>query len=937
MNENSGQNMLFPNQEISQRVIMTNVCNNQTKENGGSFCYLVSRASSLDSSELQVSSSKEVVNIGISPATHAPNMHNATDAVSQCNDVIMNFGMSSRSEAVSVHAGLSGKPVIEESIVTSQIPSHSGNMLEKAFCHPSTTSDRTSPQTIVPDRGSTQPLPSLREMLNFSPNMDTELHWQILRQAAKVVEQITRVSSSRSGQSIVDNYKSLAPSVYWKHILGPSHVEKKPASESYLPSSTNGKQEFSLVNYESKMEGSEEPESTSEQEFLRDDFRGNLARTQQNVPFAVNMSNNHGSKFQKLSQSVSTLSSQTSNTSSAPNASVYKPVTQSTLDIHSGIKPELYTEEQHLLIQRSVKTENKKVSLQGIQCHRCYKSFSDNRNLQRHLLVHRGFRPYCCNYCPKAFTLNGDLKRHLRIHNGERPFACQVCGRRFTLKGNLMQHFRTHTPEKQFTCTICRKNYAQKDSLHRHIRAHFGEKPYECSSCGKCFSLKGDLSRHILIHSGLKPHACIVCGRKFALKGNLTQHLRTHNREKSSSQTTNKGTSFGKHGIAHLETFQNISSVHETTYTRMQHPIALSSAPSSVSHQSHSTGQSKEIKASVERRHNETLAVNLSVSLKTSEAQVSSNIPHFSPIESSQTDLSFCSECSRTFSTVAKLHEHVQMIHKQSVPLELNTYVCNYCKKNFCNKAELISHMSSHCASKPYDCQFCSKTFTLKGNLYQHLTTHQVGKSFLCPMCDKPFGNQRNLKLHMKRHETARSNFTCTMCGRAFLARSDHFFHYCNMEAKCEAKMENSLLQTSSAVSKSITLSSSISTGINQISNVPMVSTTSPLLKPTLVPSYVSNLKNNCQTPDVAKSDRIESSQCTANTSTSLPSEGTTTTLITPVSGLQSSLGPIYRHLYFNTYQNNQEKNNLPTSMVVHPSVQDPTNTALRKEQSSTS
>ncbi|XP_076346383.1 uncharacterized protein LOC143244850 [Tachypleus tridentatus] len=940
MNGNSDENILFTSQELNQRVATASLCNTEVKASGNNFCdtafshpHFISRTSH-NSAELQVSPPKEILNLDASPCSHTVSMHNNTDTSSNCSDVIMNYGMASRPEALAVQSGfsspsLSQKPVNEEVIVTSQISSHTENMLvERVSNHSGITPNRIPSQNILTNRGSPQPLPSLREMLNVSPNMDDEMHHQFLRQAAKVVEQITRVSSSRSGQNVMDSCRTLAPSVYWKHFLGTSYAGKKTASEICLTNNNENKQEFPSVNNVTKTKDLEKPESKVEQEPLKDEINGQSEPIKQNVPFAINMSNNQESNLKSIQQNTCTLSSLTTN-----NALVSKsPVQSTTIMARAGIKPELYTEERHLLVQSGVKAESKRITIQGVPCHRCCKTFSDSRSLQRHLLVHRGFRPYRCNYCPKAFMLNGDLKRHLRIHNGERPFACEVCGRRFTLKGNLMQHFRTHTPEKQFTCTICRKNYAQKDSLYRHIRAHFGEKPYECTTCGKRFSLKGDLSRHILIHSGLKPHSCRVCGRKFSLKGNLTQHIRTHSREKPPGRITNKEMGV----VESLHTFQGLSNVCGTAYNEMQQHTGYSYASSSISTQS-STVQSKQIciqsssRSTTENSLNGTLAVNLSTPPSTSKTQTSSNVTQHSPVESPQGGLSFCSECSKTFSTAAKLHEHVQMIHEQSMTSGFNSQDCNYCEKSFSNKSELCQHISTHCAVRPYECHICSKTFTLKGNLHQHLTTHQLGKSFFCPMCDKPFGNQRNLKLHVKRHETARANFACTNCGRAFLAKSDHFFHYCKMEERYETKVVNSV-QAESSSSKHVISSSSLSTGTNRTLSLPAFPSSSSLPESNSVPTYTNTLKNNNQISEIAKSEVIESSHCTISTCTSLQSGVATTPISTPSNGSQSFLGPIYRHLYFNnTYQDSHEKDDL--SMVVQASVQDP-NVYLGKEHS---
>ncbi|KAI3376489.1 hypothetical protein L3Q82_016450 [Scortum barcoo] len=83
-------------------------------------------------------------------------------------------------------------------------------------------------------------------------------------------------------------------------------------------------------------------------------------------------------------------------------------------------------------------------------------------------------KPFTCTVqgCERRFSRSDELNRHVRIHTGQKPFQCAICARSFSRSDHLTTHTRTHTGEKPFSCDVCGKRFARSDERKRHGRVH---------------------------------------------------------------------------------------------------------------------------------------------------------------------------------------------------------------------------------------------------------------------------------------------------------------------------------------------------------------------------------------------------------------------------------------------------------------------------------
>ena len=107
---------------------------------------------------------------------------------------------------------------------------------------------------------------------------------------------------------------------------------------------------------------------------------------------------------------------------------------------------------QHMPVQQTSNNEtvlpkntNAYLTIDGEQrpqCPECFQTFKKRAALERHMMIHRGIKPFQCHFCNQRFRQKHHLQGHIMLHTGERPHSCSLCNKRFRMRHHLLEHER---------------------------------------------------------------------------------------------------------------------------------------------------------------------------------------------------------------------------------------------------------------------------------------------------------------------------------------------------------------------------------------------------------------------------------------------------------------------------------------------------------------
>uniref|UniRef100_A0A8C6WHL6 Zinc finger protein 865 n=1 Tax=Neogobius melanostomus TaxID=47308 RepID=A0A8C6WHL6_9GOBI len=133
-------------------------------------------------------------------------------------------------------------------------------------------------------------------------------------------------------------------------------------------------------------------------------------------------------------------------------------------------------------------------------CSLCDARFCRQYEFTTHQKLAHCICPVCKTRFPEKMKLNAHLSTHVEegtLKQLPLKFSCSDCGKEFRRSLELQRHMTVHTGERPFKCPFCQKGFTQKSSLNVHMRIHTGEKPHVCSVCNKCFHVQYLLTQHL--------------------------------------------------------------------------------------------------------------------------------------------------------------------------------------------------------------------------------------------------------------------------------------------------------------------------------------------------------------------------------------------------------------------------------------------------------
>ena len=77
------------------------------------------------------------------------------------------------------------------------------------------------------------------------------------------------------------------------------------------------------------------------------------------------------------------------------------------------------------------------------------------------------------------------------------PFKCDICSASFTEKRNLLRHINTTHNKDVFKCELCEFTNLRKDNLKRHVDSNHNGNMFSCTKCDFTCPRKDNFNRHM--------------------------------------------------------------------------------------------------------------------------------------------------------------------------------------------------------------------------------------------------------------------------------------------------------------------------------------------------------------------------------------------------------------------------------------------------------
>ena len=485
----------------------------------------------------------------------------------------------------------------------------------------------------------------------------------------------------------------------------------------------------------------------------------------------------------------------------------------------------------------NVKDENLLSDVETLyKCEYCEKTFSQARNIKRHIMVvHDGRKDFKCGDCQQSFGSKQVLERH-----------CQALGHKI----ESMIYVKSEEIANMYVSDGTTSNIIKADnsiesegpnSKRRPNQKNKGT-PKKCKYCGKTFR---NLKLHIQkVHEGLD-FKCGDCQESFGTLVSLLKHCKSFGHAYSNQTSTE---AFGLEnmynpvdGITNNVKVENpwdVESFYEfryfncpscsNRYTFLQDFVnhANDTHPESINYLRKISDESicnlvvppwtfeseseKPSKINVKKSD-----VNNEFEVDNSEKTEFENpeIFQYNEKESKEEARHKCGLCGKSFIQMFALKSHIKGFHEGQIKCDIcgksvsyyaslkkhiynkhkdliAEHECGICANSFSEKEHLIEHFSlaheTDQGPRDHTCDTCGRIFSHEHGLKKHISLmHRENNEYMCETCAKSFSTPRNLKNHITIVHESDKIRNCDMCEESFNDLQKLHAHLREIHSKC--------------------------------------------------------------------------------------------------------------------------------------------------------
>ena len=352
-----------------------------------------------------------------------------------------------------------------------------------------------------------------------------------------------------------------------------------------------------------------------------------------------------------------------------------------------------------------------------------------------------------CHLCPAHYLTAGGLLQHC---HGRHPLSQALSIQRVadpdtreiitSAEWDNWKAIKSRLAQTHFTCMVCRERFASIQELGEHRQsAHsiFSNLHFPCPDCGRSFATEFELHRHCLLdHTGIdnnKLFHCSYCEEVFQLQYQCQEH---------------EGSA---HDIHHFrcsieDCAQHFPSRYELAIHIARHHLKMKRFKCRDCGKKFS-----DLEAVQQHRrsvHPETIWLcdkeDCEIEFR-GPAQLVRHQAQYHDMEKKY----YCFTCRDFFKTLEEIRTHQETQHPDHTFI-CHYAECSYA----CNrKSALHKHINNkHLKLSTFACQDCTETFTTKAKLLEHVRSAHEGVKFECPVagCDSEFTMERSLEHHLR-------------------------------------------------------------------------------------------------------------------------------------------------------------------------------------------